>query len=257
MAEEGPEVLVTRQGQVLGVRIQRPARRNSLASADWAALAAAFADPGDARVLVLSGVPGAFSAGADIGELASLLREPRRFAASNALVQDAQRALARLPLATIAAIDGACIGGGLGLAVACDFRIATARSRFAVTPAKLGLVYSPEDTRRLAAVVGPARARELLLTGRVLDAAEAEAFGLLTRHVGEDGLDAAVDALAATLLAMSPASIAGIKQVLAHVAGDPTADADAARRAFDAAFHSADFAEGARAFLEGRPPEFG
>jgi enoyl-CoA hydratase/carnithine racemase len=257
MAAADHNLVVARQGPVLRVRIERPARRNALATADWAALAAAFADPGDARVLVLSGVPGAFSAGADIEELAELLREPTRFAASNALVQDAQRALARLPLATIAAIDGACVGGGLGLALACDFRIATARSRFAITPAKLGLVYGADDTRRLVGAVGAARAREMLLTGRLLDAAEADAFGLLTRRVADDGLDAAVDALAAALLAMSPSAIAGIKQVLAHVTGDPAVDADAARRAFDDAFHSADFAEGARAFLERRPPKFG
>jgi enoyl-CoA hydratase/carnithine racemase len=257
MAAADHNVVVARQGAVLQVRIQRPARRNALAGADWAALAAAFADPGDARVLVLSGVPGAFSAGADIEELAELLREPARFAASNALVQDAQRALARLPLATIAAIDGVCVGGGLGLALACDFRIATARSRFAITPAKLGLVYGTDDTRRLVGAVGAARAREMLLTGRLLDAAEADAFGLLTRRVADDGLDAAVDALVAELLAMSPSAIAGIKRVLAHVSGDPAVDADAARRAFDDAFHSADFAEGARAFLERRPPKFG
>lgn len=256
MAAANDNVAVAREGAVLHVRIQRPARRNALATADWAALADAFAGIGAARVLVLSGVPGAFSAGADIGELAELLREPARFVASNAVVQDAQRALARLPVATIAAIDGACVGGGLGLAVACDFRIATARSRFAITPAKLGLVYSPDDTRRLAALVGPARARELLLTGRVLDAAEAQAYGLLTRCVADDGLDAAVEALVAGLLEASPSAIAGIKQVLAHVAGDPAVDAGAARRAFDDAFHSADFAEGARAFLERRPPKF-
>jgi enoyl-CoA hydratase/carnithine racemase len=249
-------VAVERRGRVLHLRIQRPQQRNALATADWAALAAAIADPGDARVLVLCGVPGAFCAGADIGELGELLREPSRFAASNAVVQDAQRALAALPLATIAAIDGACVGGGLGLAVACDFRLATARSRFAITPAKLGLVYSPDDTRRLAAVVGPARARELLLTGRTLDAVAAEAVGLLTRRIDDDGLEAAVDALVEALLALSPTAIAGIKQVLAHVSGDPAVDAAAARRAFEASFHSADFAEGARAFLERRPPKF-
>lgn len=256
MGEAAHNVAVERRGRVLRVSIQRPRHRNALAAADWSALAAAFADTGDARALVLCGVPGAFSAGADIGELAELLREPARFAANNALVQDTQRALASLPLPTIAAIDGVCVGGGLGLALACDFRVATTRSRFAITPAKLGLVYSADDTRRLVGAVGVARAKELLLAGRMLDAAEADAFGLLTRHVADDGLDAAVEALAGELLAMSPAAIAGIKRVLAHVGGDPAVDADAARRAFDEAFHGADFAEGARAFLERRPPDF-
>lgn len=256
MAQTPARVVASRAGRVLTVRIQRPDRRNALAAADWTALAAALADTGDARVLVLAGVPGAFSAGADIDELADLLRDPSRFAAHNALAQATQLALERLPIPTIAAIDGACVGGGLGLALACDFRLATGRARFAITPARLGLVYSPDDTRRLVAAVGAARAKALLFTGRMLDAAEAESFGLLSQRVPDDGLDAAVATLAASLVAMSASAIAGIKRVVAHVAGDSTVDAAAARRAFDDSFHAADFAEGARAFLARRPPEF-
>jgi enoyl-CoA hydratase len=256
MAQTPAPVVASRSGRVLTVRIQRTARRNALAAADWAALAAAFADVGDARVLVLAGVPGAFSAGADIDELGELLREPARFVAHNALVQGTQLALERLPIPTIAAIDGACVGGGLGLALACDFRLATGRARFAITPTRLGLVYSPDDTRRLVAAVGAARAKALLFTGRMLDAAEADSFGLLSQRVADDGLDDAVAALAASLASMSSTALAGIKRVVAHVAGDPAVDAAAARRAFDDSFHSADFAEGARAFLARRPPQF-
>ena len=249
-------VVLAREGAALHVRIQRADRRNALSSAEWSALASAFAAIGDARVLVLHGVPGAFCAGADIDELSTLLRDPQRMAANNAQVQATQLALERLPIPTIAAIDGVCVGGGLGLALACDFRIATQSSRFALTPARLGLVYSPEDTRRLVAVVGAARAKDLLLTGRTLDAIEAQQFALLSRVVADDALRPAVDALLGTLLAASRSACAGIKQVVAHVAGDPAVDHASARRAFDEAFASRDFAEGASAFLDRRPPVF-
>lgn len=256
MTETSPHVVLERAGGVLHVRIERPARRNALGGAEWTALAAAFAAIGDARVLVLSGVPGAFCAGADIDELSSLLRDPQRMAGNNALVQSTQLALERLPIPTIAAIDGVCVGGGLGLALACDFRVATQRSRFAITPAKLGLVYSPEDTRRLVATIGAARAKDLLLTGRMLDATEAQQFALLSRVVADDALQPALDVLLASLLAASRSACAGIKQVVAHVAGDKTIDHDSARRVFEQAFASRDFAEGAAAFLDRRPPVF-
>lgn len=256
MIEPQSGVVVARDGALLRVGIQRPARRNALATADWAALEAAFADLGDARVLVLAGVPGAFCAGADIEELGELLHDRARFAANQAQIQRTQWLLERLPIPTIAAIDGVCVGGGLGLALACDFRVATPRSRFAITPAKLGLVYSPADTRRLVAAVGAVGARDLLLSGRMLDTTEAAAFGLLSRQAAEGSLDVAIAELSDTLLSMSASACAGIKRVVAHVAGDPAVDGAAAQRAFDEAFDSPDFAEGARAFLARRPPAF-
>lgn len=256
MTEKSSTVVLAREGAVLHVRIERPARRNALSGSEWSALAAAFSAIGDARVLLLSGVPGAFCAGADIDELSTLLADPQRMAANNVMVQATQLALERLPIPTIAGIDGVCVGGGLGLALACDFRIATSRSRFAITPARLGLVYSPEDTRRLVAAVGAARAKDLLLSGRMLDAAEAHQYALLSRVVADDGLQPAVDALLATLLSASRSACAGIKQVVAHVAGDPAVDRDSATRAFVQAFSSSDFAEGAQAFIDRRPPVF-
>ena len=245
-------------GQVARLRINRPAKRNALATVHWAALEGCLDEihAGAAKLLVLEGVPGAFSAGADIDELGGLLTEPSAFAASNAQVQRTQLALRRSRLTTIAAIDGACVGGGLGLALACDFRIGTARSRFALSPAKLGLVYSPEDSRRLANTVGLARAREMLLTGRLLDAPTALHWGLLNRLVAADELDAVVATAVAELQQTSASARAGIKQVLAYLGGDDHVDHEAATTVFNDSFVSADFAEGASAFLAKRPPRF-
>jgi len=245
-------------GTLAHIDIHRPDKRNALASCHWVALGAALdAIAGsDAKVLVLSGVPGAFSAGADIDELGQLLITPQAFAASNAKVQCTQLKLQRLPQTTLAVIDGICVGGGLGLALACDLRLSSARSRFAITPAKLGLVYSVDDSRRLVATVGMARAREMLLTGRMLDAATALDWGLIHQVSTDTDLVALQHACVSQLLATSSQARAGIKTVLAHLGGDAHVSLSRADAAFHEAFSSRDFAEGAAAFVQKRPPHF-
>ncbi len=248
----------TLEGLVARIRIQRPEKRNALATRHWAALEAALDGiaHSEAQVVVLSGSPGAFSAGADIEELGVLLGEPAAFAANNAQVQRTQLKLQRLPQTTLAVIDGVCVGGGLGLSLACDLRLASQRSRFAITPAKLGLVYSADDSRRLVNTVGMARARELLLTGRLLDAPTALHWGLVNQLAAEDDLAALEQAQLQSLLATSGQARRGIKAVLGHLGGDTSIDLAMADAAFNAAFDSADFAEGAQAFLEKRAPRF-
>lgn len=245
-------------GRVARIAIRRPDKRNALANRHWEALEAALAtvrgSPAD--ILVLTGVPGAFSAGADIDELGQLLARPGAYAAGNAVVQRTQLALQRLPQTTLAVIDGACVGGGLGLALACDLRLASARARFAITPAKLGLVYSADDSRRLVHAVGMARARALLLTGRLLDASTAADWGLVHQLAEVDALEAAEAALLEGLCATSGQARRGIKTVLGHLGGDATIDAAQAAAAFDGAFASSDFAEGAAAFLAKRAARF-
>lgn len=258
MNTEDAVIAWTRDGAVARIAINRPDKRNALATRHWAALEAALdaiaASP--AQVVVLSGVPGAFSAGADIDELGQLLASPEAFAANNAQVQRTQLKLQRLPQTTLAVIDGACVGGGLGLALACDLRLASARSRFALTPAKLGLVYSADDSRRLVHAVGMARAREMLLTGRLLDADTAAAWGLVHQLASVEGLAEAAEQWVQGLRATSGQARRGIKTVLAQLGGDPAVPAEAAAKAFDDAFASTDFAEGAAAFLAKRPPVF-
>lgn len=245
-------------GPLARIGIHRPDKRNALATRHWAAIEDALdaIASSPAQVVVLSGVPGAFSAGADIDELGQLLAAPEAFAANNAQVQRTQLKLQRLPQTTLAVIDGACVGGGLGLALACDLRLASPRSRFAITPAKLGLVYSAADSRRLVNTVGMARARELLLTGRVLDAAIAVEWGLVNRMVPVERLADAESTLVDGLRATSGQARRGIKTVLGHLGGDAGIPLVEAEAAFNDAFASSDFAEGAAAFLAKRSPSF-
>jgi len=243
-------------GALAQISIHRPDKRNALTGCHWAALGQALdAIAGSsACVVVVSGVPGAFSAGADIDELGQLLATPQAFAASNAEVQCTQLKLQRLPQTTVAVIDGICVGGGLGLALACDLRLSSPRSRFAITPAKLGLVYSVDDSRRLLAAVGMARAREMLLTGRMLEAGTALEWGLI--HQLDADFATLQQACISQLLTTSSQARTGIKTVLGHLGGDVHFSPEQAEAAFHRAFSSRDFAEGAAAFLEKRAPNF-
>lgn len=259
MVTEETVICWSRDGALARIGIHRPDKRNALATRHWAAIEAALdaIAASDAQIVVVSGVPGAFSAGADIDELGQLLTAPEAFAANNAQVQRTQLKLQRLPQTTLAVIDGACVGGGLGLALACDLRLASARSRFAITPAKLGLVYSADDSRRLVNTVGMARTREMLLTGRLLDAATALDWGLVNQLAGEDGIEALEQAQVQQLLATSGQARRAIKTVLGHLGGDASIGAAQAEAAFNDAFSSSDFVEGAAAFLDKRAPRFG
>ena len=246
--------------------IRRPGKKNAMTEDMWRSLldhceglrrACESAAPDAPRVLVLQGEGGAFCAGADIGEMQQLVRSATRMADNNRVVEAAQLALERLPMPTLAAIDGPCFGGGMGLASACDFRVASARSTFAVTPSGLGILYSLPDSRRLVRLVGDANARRLLLRGERIDARTAQHWGLLTDCCEPGELDDRADALARQLAAQSRTSMAGIKAVLAHLGGDPQAPDEAALRAlFTAAFQGPDFAEGAAAFVDRREPRF-
>jgi enoyl-CoA hydratase/carnithine racemase len=206
------------------------------------------------RVLVLSGAGGTFCAGADISEFEATYATAESARAYNDAVREAQRTLRALPKPTIAAIEGACFGGGCGIALACDFRLAAETARFAITPAKLGIAYSVADTRQLVSAVGEAVARDMLLSARTLDAAEAFRVGLVGRVVAADRLDGETGSLGEQLGSLSPASQAATKAIL-NALGDPPERHDLASL-FAGLFEGADFREGTRAFLERRPPRF-
>jgi enoyl-CoA hydratase/carnithine racemase len=250
-------------GRVSVLTLSAPGRKNAISAAMWAAIPGIverLAADGACRAVILNAAPGTggqvFSAGADISEFDTVYATPDSAAAYNALVRAAQAALRDLPRPVIAEVAGACVGGGCGLALACDLRFAAEGARFAITPARLGLAYSPEDTAQLVEKVGPARAKDILFSGRMVDAAEALAIGLVDRVLPEDRLAAEVRAYADALADLSPASIRAAKATVNAIAsGDPDALAGA-RALFEATFLGADFAEGRRAFAGRRKPVF-
>jgi enoyl-CoA hydratase/carnithine racemase len=245
-------------GRVAVVEIANPDRRNAITQAMWAALpaiAAALDDDPAVRAVILRARGAAFSAGADIGEFDRVYADADSAAAYNALVRAAQAAWRDLPRPVIAEVAGACVGGGCGLALACDLRFAAQGARFGITPARLGLGYSWEDTGQLVEKVGPARAKDILFSGRLMPAAEALAIGMVERVFPDDSLRAETEAYAAAVADLSPASHRVTKATVNRLTAPGRAPEDVAAL-FRASFAGADFAEGRAAFRTRRKPVF-
>lgn len=247
-------------GKTATLTLNRAGKYNALNQAMWQQLAD-YCDELEQHIkprvlLVTAAGDKAFSAGADIQELHQLLADSTKLAANNAIIQAAQLKLQRLSCATVALINGLCVGGGMGIALCCDIRIAVESARFAITPAKLGLLYSLEDTRRLVNIVGLAPAKWLLLTGELIDGQTALQWGLVHRLVSPAQLTASGEALSQQLQAVSGVSVRGIKQTLAHLAGDSAYPEAQVRPLFAEAFLQDDFKGAASAFINKQPAEF-
>jgi enoyl-CoA hydratase/carnithine racemase len=238
--------------------INRPAKRNAITVAMWAAIPAlidqAANDP-DVKLVFVRGAQGVFAAGADIAEMPTVYATAQAALANDTKIQGAMAAIENCPKPTIALIEGACVGGGCGIALACDMRIGAVGSRYGVTPAKLGLVYGAADTRRLVQAVGLSKAKDILFTGRLLEAEEALDVGLIDHLVPASDLDALAGGYAAKIAAASQFSIRGQKQILAMLRGGAD-DAPESRALFGASFEGEDFKEGFAAFKQKRPPQF-
>jgi enoyl-CoA hydratase/carnithine racemase len=247
-------LLLTFEGPVARLRIARPEKRNAFHQGMWEALpglvAQAMDDPAIRLLVLESATPGIFCAGADIGELLERSGDAEWRVANQAAISRAQHELARAPKPVIAFVDGDCVGGGCGLALACDLRVATPRSRFGITPARLGLVYPLHDTKLLVDLVGPSQAKRILFTGQLLGADEAFRIGLV------DLIAETPDDLIAAVAAASPHSTRESKAMIRRILDGQTDDDTETSAIFASAFTLPDFHEGVRAFVEKRKPEF-
>jgi len=246
-------------GAVATLTINRPDRLNALTYAMFARIPVLLAEAGSMdgiRVLVLRGAGRkSFSAGADISEFGAARTTSEQAAAYDQAVLAAEEALATFPHPTIAAVHGYCYGGGCGLALACDVRFASPAARFAITPAKLGIIYPLRPTKRLVDLVGPSRAKLILMSGADYDARTAQSFGLVDEV--HDDVDAAVREFTALLASRSGVTQRAVKETVARVLDGATHDDEAHVALRTAALASPDYAEGVHAFLEHRPPKFG
>ncbi len=247
-------------GPLARLLINRPQVRNAMNQAMWDLLLAhvqTIAQAPQIKAVLIEGAgPQAFCAGADMGEFAQVYASADSTRAYNAKVQLAQVALERLAKPTLAMVRGVCVGGGCGIALACDMRVVSEDARLGITPSRIGAAYSQSDTRRLVALVGPARAKDMLFSGRLLDSAEAWRIGLVDQRCPSADLAQAARACIDAWLANSRHSIAYAKQSIQSMTGvAPLSDAQL-QADFEACFAGPDFAEGYAAFLAKRAPRF-
>jgi enoyl-CoA hydratase/carnithine racemase len=186
--------------------IDRPDKANSLTHAMLSQLADIAEAAQDARVLILTGKGNVFSAGAD-------LEEARAGLATSGIWERLSGAIAALPGLSIAALNGTLAGGAMGMALACDLRLAVPEARFFYPVMKLGFLPQPSDPARMAALIGPARAKLILMGGQKISAADALSFGLVDQLVPHDTLLDTARAIAADTLAAKPEIASGIKSL--------------------------------------------
>ena len=250
------ELLYERRGPVAILTFNRPAARNAMTWAMYRGLYDAcehIAADGRVRVLVLRGAGDrAFVAGTDIAQF-------RDFATPQDALdyeRNGNRYLGRLealPKPTIAMLRGYCVGGGAGIAMACDLRIAAADARFGVPIARtLGNTLSTQNFARLVALIGPSRAKELLFTARLVEAEEGKAIGLFNEIVEADRLQARVDELAALIAGNAPLTIRSTKEAVRRIL--ERGRIEEADDLILMCYLSEDFKEGVAAFLEKRAP---
>jgi enoyl-CoA hydratase/carnithine racemase len=236
----------------------RPQKRNALSVEMWAAIPAlieqAVADEA-VKLIFVRGSGGVFASGADISEMPMVYATGEAALLNDAKIQGAMKAIEDCPKPVIALIEGSCVGGGCGVALACDIRIGTSTSRYGITPAKLGLVYGAGDARRLVQAVGLSKAKDILFTGRLIDASEAHGIGLIDHLVAPGDLEGIANNYAEKIGAASSFSIRGQKKILAMLRAGAD-DAPESRALFAESFEGPDFKEGFAAFMEKRPAKF-
>ena len=255
------QLIITKKEGVGRIAFDNQKRRNALNYDMWCGLPIVldnFAKDNEVRVIVLSGAGGkAFSAGADISEFAKKRSGEDAVAIYDEAVTEATEALVLTKKPLIAQIDGFCIGGGLGVAMTCDLRIAATDSRFAVPAAKLGLGYKIKGLKILVDQVGPAAAKEIFFTARQFNAEEAFQMGLVNRILPASEVAAYVDDYANTIANNAPLTVLAAKTVVGEIIKDSVSrDLNLCQKVVDDCFASEDYQEGRQAFMEKRKPNF-
>jgi enoyl-CoA hydratase/carnithine racemase len=255
-----PLVYTDDRGGVRHLVLNRPDKRNALSGeliAELSAAVEAAAVDEGVRVVVLRGEGPMFSSGMDLHDLRDLSEDPGTVRRFRRPLLACWNLLEEMPKPTICQIHGACLGGGFELALACDFRTMAEDAVAGILEVRVGLLPDLGGCSRLPAVVGLGNAKELVMTGKVIDGREAHRIGFANRIAPADGLEAATDALANELLACAPRAVGMAKRIMdgaAKPALAVTLEQEVAAQ--EALARTEDFAEGTRAFFEKRDPEF-
>jgi enoyl-CoA hydratase/carnithine racemase len=248
---------VRRGDDVTEVVFERAGVLNAFGPGDLKRLIAALeeASSSGARVVVVRGAGGAFSSGDDLKQTAEL--DAATWAGVLDDFNELTRIARRAAMPFVCAIDGACVGGAFEFACACDLRIASSRSRFGLPEVRIGLTVTNAASLLLPRLCGVAFAHDLMLTGRLIDAEEAHAHGIVNAVVAPDRLEAATEEATARIVSAAPLAVTETKRLLVAAADDAVEAAMQREAAACAAlFETNDFAEGLAAFREKREPRF-
>lgn len=260
--ETGTEKMLAHSADGIGwMTFNNPARRNAMSLEMWQGLGTileAFENDPDVQVVVMRGAGGkAFVSGADISEFDSARANAEQRKTYAAQTEAGRQWLDRLTKPLIALIDGYCVGGGLATAMAADIRFATPDSKFAIPAAKLGLGYEMGGLKLLTSLVGPARAKDIMFSARMLEADEALRIGLINFVTDRGAIEDSVTDYAKTIAGNAPLTIRAAKAALDELALEPgQRDIEAISALVAACFDSEDYREGRQAFKEKRPPAF-
>lgn len=243
------------------VVFNQPERHNALSLEMWQGISdilSQYAERDDVRLAVMRGAGGkAFVSGADISEFDSKRSNAAQKDEYGRTAGEANRWLARFDKPLVALIEGYCIGGGLATALYADIRFATPDSRFGIPAARLGLGYEYEGLAKLARIVGPARARDILFSARFMTAEEAHGMGLVNFVVERDDIERSVIEYASRIAGNAPLTVKAAKAALnAWERGGRSEELERVHTLVNACFDSEDYREGRRAFSEKRPPAF-
>lgn len=255
-------LLVRREPPLAWLIINRPAARNALNTEVWRRLAAEarlLSEDKETRVIIIRGAGHeAFISGADVSEFPALRSNADLTAQYDNLANDALQALMNAPQPVIAMINGVCFGGGVLLSLVCDLRFASENARFAIPASRLGLAYPMErGVERLVSIVGPTMAADILLSGRVLDSAEALRSGMINRVYTSEEIESSVHEYATRIAELAPLSLAAHKlEIQQAMRQSETRDTARIQEAIRQCLDSEDYKEGVAAFLEKRKPRF-
>ena len=243
------------------ITFNNPEKHNAVSIEMWDALEQildGFRSSQDIRGIVLSGAGGkAFVSGADISKFDKERSSKEAVLSYNKRTQKVYENLETFPKPTIAMIDGYCIGGGLNLAVCCDIRICSEKSKFAMPAAKLSLGYPFSSIKRLFDVMGPGMAKHFMFTAEKISASEALACGLVQKLVSEDSIDSYVKDYALNIANNAPLTIKAMKQIGIEISkNSDERDLLLCEKLASACFDSEDYKEGRKAFMEKRKPNF-
>lgn len=255
------KVDLTIDENVAHLHLNNPAKKNAISAEMWSQLqehANEISSDHSIRVTVLQGVgTAAFAAGADISQFETKRTPSASGSTYDETTENAISAIKRIPTPVIAAIRGYCIGGGVSLALACDFRVASDDANFSVPPAKLGTAYPYLALKRLVQQIGPSNSKYLLFTGQRVDAISAMKMNLIDLIWNNEDFEKGLAALVQTIVKNAPLSIKASKYGIDQFSeNESEPDLEQIFRLANQCFASSDYKEGIRAFMESREPHF-